>query len=128
MKRYLKYIWLMLPIIVLAACVEEYSLEGNPPTEAEANFSFQPTADSDNILRFTADNDFFIMNWDLGNGATGTGKTIILCMKAALAHKFFPDMNILFVLFINEINEQTSPQLTSEQLWRMLQLKIREFT
>ena len=30
--------------------------------------------------------------------------------------------------FINEINEQTSPQLTSEQLWRMLQLKIREFT
>ncbi|WP_312556498.1 DEAD/DEAH box helicase [Empedobacter brevis] len=30
-------------------------------------------------------------------GLAGTGKTIILCMKAALAHKFYPDMNILFV-------------------------------
>ncbi|MCH7415188.1 PKD domain-containing protein [Belliella sp. R4-6] len=76
MKRYLKYLWLMLPIIALAACVEEYSLEGNPPTEAEANFSFQPTATSNNILQFTADNEFFIMNWDLGNGASGTGKTV----------------------------------------------------
>lgn len=30
-------------------------------------------------------------------GLAGTGKTIILCMKAALAHKFFPDFDILFV-------------------------------
>lgn len=30
-------------------------------------------------------------------GLAGTGKTIILCMKAALAHKFYPNMNILFV-------------------------------
>lgn len=76
MKKYLKYIALLLPIFVLAACVEEYSLDGNPPTEAEANFNFQPTAESDNIIQFTAENDFFIMNWDLGNGASGSGKTI----------------------------------------------------
>lgn len=75
MKKYLKYIWLLLPIIALAACVEEYSLDGNPPTEAEANFSFQSTAESDNILQFTADNEFFIMSWDLGNGQTAKGKT-----------------------------------------------------
>lgn len=30
-------------------------------------------------------------------GLAGTGKTVILCMKAALAHKAFPDLKILFV-------------------------------
>ena len=30
-------------------------------------------------------------------GLAGTGKTIILCMKAALAHKFYPKLQILFV-------------------------------
>lgn len=34
-------------------------------------------------------------------GLAGTGKTIILCMKAANAHKFFKDYNILF-LFNNQ--------------------------
>lgn len=30
-------------------------------------------------------------------GLAGTGKTIILCLKAALAHKMFPEFKILFV-------------------------------
>ncbi|MFD2036872.1 PKD domain-containing protein [Belliella marina] len=76
MKRYLNLLWIVLPILFTAACVEEYSLDGNPPTEAEADFSFQPTAESNNILRFTAENDFFIMNWELGNGSSGRGKSV----------------------------------------------------
>ncbi|MCC5938666.1 MAG: PKD domain-containing protein [Lunatimonas sp.] len=76
MKNILSYIWLLLPLLVVAGCVEEYRLEGAAPTEADANFSFTPTAESDNILRFTADGDFFMMNWDLGNGQTGEGKTV----------------------------------------------------
>ncbi|SDZ39158.1 PKD domain-containing protein [Rhodonellum ikkaensis] len=66
---------LMLPVVFLAACIEEYSLTDEAPTADQAAFNFQATADSDNILNFTADQEFFLMNWDLGNGATATGKT-----------------------------------------------------
>ncbi len=76
MKKYLNFILLMLPIFLMAACIEEYSLQEAPPAEEEADFSFEPTEESDNILQFTASNDFFIMNWDLGNGSAGTGQTV----------------------------------------------------
>jgi len=75
MKKYIKYFMLMLPVMFLAACIEEYSLTDEAPTADKAVFNFQPTAESDNILNFTADQEFFLMNWDLGNGATATGKT-----------------------------------------------------
>ncbi|SHN20562.1 PKD domain-containing protein [Cyclobacterium lianum] len=76
MKKYINYIRLMLPLLFMAACIEEYTLEEAPPTQEDADFSFEPTAESDNILQFTAANDFFIMNWDLGNGSSGSGKTV----------------------------------------------------
>lgn len=76
MKRYLNYIKLLLPVFLLAACIEEYSLQEAPPSQEEAEFSVETTEDSDNILRFTASNDFFIMNWDLGNGSAGSGKAV----------------------------------------------------
>lgn len=65
----------MLPVVFLAACIEEYSLRDEAPTTEQAVFNFQASAESDNILNFTADQEFFLMNWDLGNGATATGKT-----------------------------------------------------
>jgi PKD repeat protein len=76
MKKYINYLILLLPLIMLGACIEEYSLDALPPTEEDAAFSFEATAESDNIINFTANSEFFIMNWDLGNGSTGTGKTV----------------------------------------------------
>ncbi|WP_439483138.1 PKD domain-containing protein [Cyclobacterium plantarum] len=76
MKKYINYIKFILPLLFMAACIEEYTLEEAPPTQEDADFSFEPTAESDNILQFTAANDFFIMNWDLGNGSSGSGKTV----------------------------------------------------
>ncbi|HSJ66851.1 MAG TPA: PKD domain-containing protein, partial [Anditalea sp.] len=76
MKKYIKYLLFLLPIIILAACVEEYSLEANPPTAEDAQFTFQPTEESENILRFTSNNEFFLMKWDLGNGSTGSGRAV----------------------------------------------------
>lgn len=76
MKKYLNYLILLLPLIILGACIEEYSLDALPPTEEDAAFTFQASAESDNIINFTANSEFFIMNWDLGNGSTGTGKTV----------------------------------------------------
>ncbi|MCH7400924.1 PKD domain-containing protein [Belliella kenyensis] len=74
MKKLSKYLSFIFPLLLAFACVEEYALDALPPTEADARFTFQPTAESDNILRFTADGDFFMMNWDLGNGQTAEGK------------------------------------------------------
>lgn len=45
-------------------------------------------------------------------GLAGTGKTIILCMKAALAHKFFPDMKILFVFNTQSMYSQVESLIT----------------
>ena len=51
-------------------------------------------------------------------GLAGTGKTIILCMKAALAHKFFPEFNILFVFntqsMYNQVEELISKYYFNE--------------
>lgn len=76
MKNILKFAALLLPVIFLWSCIEEYRLEGEAPTSEQAGFSFQPTSESDNILQFTADGDFFLMTWDLGNGAKAEGKTV----------------------------------------------------
>jgi PKD repeat protein len=51
---------------------EEPSL-GNPPSQADAAFTFQASANSDNIIEFTASNSNLDATWDFGNGATGSG-------------------------------------------------------
>ncbi|MBB6324462.1 superfamily I DNA and RNA helicase [Algoriphagus iocasae] len=45
-------------------------------------------------------------------GLAGTGKTIILCMKAALAHKFFANMKILFVFNTQSMYNQVESLIT----------------
>ena len=77
MTKYIKYLLLLLPFFALAACVEDYALEADPPTSEDARFSFLSTEESDNILRFTSNKEFFLMTWDLGNGTTGSGRTVV---------------------------------------------------
>ncbi|WP_289041872.1 DEAD/DEAH box helicase family protein [uncultured Zobellia sp.] len=45
-------------------------------------------------------------------GLAGTGKTVILCMKAALAHKAFPDKKILFVFNTQSMYGQVKKAIT----------------
>ncbi|MDM1397771.1 DEAD/DEAH box helicase family protein [Myroides odoratimimus] len=45
-------------------------------------------------------------------GLAGTGKTIILCMKAALVHKFYPEMKILFVFNTQSMYNQVEGLIT----------------
>ncbi len=76
MKKYL-YLFLTLSVMaVVAACTEEFELDEQPPAPQDAAFNFEPTAENDNIIRFTADKEFFLMRWDLGNGAAGEGTQI----------------------------------------------------
>ncbi|GGD08833.1 DEAD/DEAH box helicase [Hyunsoonleella pacifica] len=45
-------------------------------------------------------------------GLAGTGKTVILCMKAALAHKAFPEKKILFVFNTQSMYGQVKKAIT----------------
>lgn len=45
-------------------------------------------------------------------GLAGTGKTVILCMKAALAHKAFPNNKILFVFNTQSMYSQVKKAIT----------------
>lgn len=49
-------------------------------------------------------------------GLAGTGKTVILCMKAALAHKAFPDLKILFVFNTQSMYNQVRSAITEYYL------------
>ncbi|HSI76109.1 MAG TPA: PKD domain-containing protein [Lunatimonas sp.] len=75
MKRHNYFIGLI-TLFLVWACVEEYSLDAPPPSAEDAQFGFQASTESDNILNFSADGDFFMMNWDLGNGSQVSGKTV----------------------------------------------------
>lgn len=75
MKNYFKYLLSLLAILMMASCVEETSLDDAPPTSEDARFNFQPSADNSNIINFTADKEFFMMKWDLGNGMEEEGRT-----------------------------------------------------
>jgi len=70
-------LWLSMGLIVIASsCKEddEPSL-GQPPTSADAAFTYQASATNPNVIEFTASNSSVAASWDFGNGATGTGTT-----------------------------------------------------
>jgi PKD repeat protein len=76
MRKLLKYLLVVLPFVVMAACVDEQNIEDLPPTSEDATFSVEPTSENPNIVNFTADREFFRMQWDLGNGTTAEGRTV----------------------------------------------------
>ncbi len=49
---------------------------GNAPTQADAAFTYAPSASSDNIIIFTASNPNLDASWDFGNGATAQGSVV----------------------------------------------------
>jgi PKD repeat protein len=56
-----------------SSCKKEEPTLGNPPTAADAMFTYQPSAANANIIEFTANNQSLQATWDFGNGATGSG-------------------------------------------------------
>ena len=62
-----------LGFITLHSCKKYDPVLGDPPTEADAAFTYVASANSDNIIEFTATNPNVIAKWDLGNGVNSTG-------------------------------------------------------
>lgn len=73
----LNYFLVALLFIGLASCQREDPTLGDPPTEADAAFTYAPSAANDNIIEFTAGNSEMRAIWDFGNGTTGEGTNVI---------------------------------------------------
>ena len=59
------------------ACKKDEPSLGEPPTAADAAFTYKASATSDNIIEFTASNPNLQASWDFGNGQSGEGTTAI---------------------------------------------------
>lgn len=49
---------------------------GDPPSQADAAFTYQASASNDNIIEFTASNPALDASWDFGNGSTAKGSEV----------------------------------------------------
>lgn len=86
MKNTIKiYIWALFSIFLITACSpqtdEDYSLGAmNAISADQISFTQAPSAASANVITFTNTTDIkgiYALNWDLGNGTTGKGNTIV---------------------------------------------------
>ena len=62
-----------LVLLVSFGCKKDAPELGDPPTEADAAFTYAEASRSKNIIEFTASNSDVIAVWDFGNGTQGTG-------------------------------------------------------
>ena len=61
--------------LAFSACKKDEPILGQPPTAADAAFTYTPSAANANIIEFKANNASLQASWDFGNGTTATGST-----------------------------------------------------
>lgn len=76
MKRY-TFLLIALVAVLAVSCKKKDPQLGEVPTQADAGFTYQPSAANANIIEFFAVNSDLQAFWDLGNGQTSTGSTAI---------------------------------------------------
>jgi PKD repeat protein len=67
---------LTLGIFSLTSCKKDNPQLGDPPSVADATFSYAPSAANPNIIDFTAPNGNMVNIWDFGNGLKGEGANV----------------------------------------------------
>ncbi len=75
MKRLILFS-LAIGALSMASCKKDDPQLGDAPTEADAQFTYEVSSESDNIIIFTAANSQLTAQWDLGNGSTAEGTTV----------------------------------------------------
>jgi PKD repeat protein len=78
MKRFgSRFLALGALVLFTAACGEDDEPTlGAPPSQGDAAFTYVASAQSDNIIEFTAANASVSASWDFGNGATAEGTNV----------------------------------------------------
>jgi PKD repeat protein len=74
MKKYI-LITFSLALTILA-CKKENPELGDPPTIADAQFTYAPSTQSPNVIELTAANSTILCMWDFGNGVKGQGNNV----------------------------------------------------
>lgn len=70
------YILVALLFVGISSCKREDPTLGDPPSEADAAFTYTESATSPNILNFVGTNPDVRAIWDLGNGTTAEGPAV----------------------------------------------------
>lgn len=60
-------------LVFTTSCKKDEPTLGAPPSQSDAEFTYQPSSLNANIIEFTANNQSLDVSWDFGNGATGNG-------------------------------------------------------
>ncbi len=58
------------------SCKKDEPTLDDPPSNADAQFTYQASSQSENIIEFTASNSNFTNQWDFGNGTTAEGFSV----------------------------------------------------
>ena len=59
-----------------SSCKKDEPSLDDPPSDADAQFTYQASSTSDNIIEFTAANPNYTNQWDFGNGTTAEGHMV----------------------------------------------------
>ncbi len=77
MKTLLNFALVALLFIGVSSCKDKDDPSlGDPPSQADAAFTFKASSANDNIIEFTASNPDLTAKWDLGNGQTAEGTMV----------------------------------------------------
>jgi PKD repeat protein len=71
----MRVVFFILSALVLTSCKKERPVMGDPPSDAEAQFTYTVTANP-NVLNFQAANPNIQCIWDLGNGIKKQGSSV----------------------------------------------------
>jgi PKD repeat protein len=74
--KYLSLTFAVLALLFSGCKDDDEPTLGEAPSDADAQFTYEATADNDNIIRFTAANSSLNAKWDFGNGTTGEGSVV----------------------------------------------------
>jgi len=74
--RFQIYIIILLVGLISTSCKKKKPELGAAPTMEDAQFTFAPTAESPNIIQFTATKSGTVAVWDFGNGTSAKGRTV----------------------------------------------------
>ena len=74
--RFQIYITILLVGLISTSCKKKKPELGAAPTMEDAQFTFAPTAESPNIIQFTATKSGTVAVWDFGNGTSAKGRTV----------------------------------------------------
>jgi hypothetical protein len=104
-----KILWMITLLAVIVSCKEDDPELGPPPSASASEFTFEPTAASDNEIVFSANNVEGVKKWDLGNGDQAEGNS------ASTIYIFKGEYDVTLTVYTNGGSISTTKTVVIEQ-------------